>query len=149
MKHAGLRAVALLEAAKGVVVLLAGLGLFAVLHQGVQSFAEQLVRHAHLDPASHYPRVFLDLAARSGDTRLWELAAAALAYALLRFVEAYGLWRRRRWGLWVAALSGGLYVPIEVTELARHASPVGGAVLVVNLAIVGYMAVRLWKGKHG
>lgn len=149
MKHAGVRTIAFLEAAKGALVLLAGMGLFAVVHKGAQQFAERIVEHAHLNPASHYPRVFLDLAARTSDIRLWELAAAALAYALLRFAEAYGLWRQRRWGLWVAALSGGLYVPFEIAELVKRASPIGAAVLAVNLAIVAYMVYRLRKGSNG
>lgn len=94
----GIRAVAMLEGAKGAVVLLAGFGLFSLVHRDVQRFAEILVTHAHLNPASRVPRVFLAFASRLDDARLWQLAAGATAYSAVRLVEAYGLWYGRRWG---------------------------------------------------
>ena len=61
------------------------------------------------------------------DARLWLLAAAATAYALVRGVEAYGLWFERRWAEWFALVSAGLYVPVEIFELwhefEAHATP--------------------------
>ena len=54
---------ALLEGAKGVLVLAAGLGLFALAHRDVQAIAEDLVRHLHLNPARRFPRIFLHLVA--------------------------------------------------------------------------------------
>lgn len=35
----------------------------------------------------------------------------------MRFVEAYGLWRERRWANWLAAISEGIYLPVEIYEL--------------------------------
>src|SRR5678815_3895868 len=91
-----MRTVALFEAAKGALVLLAGLGLLALINRDVQAIAEHLVRLSHLNPAAHYPRIFVDAASHVTNQRLWLLAAAAAAYALVRGVEAYGLWYERR-----------------------------------------------------
>ena len=88
----GMRIVAIAEAAKGTVVLLAGLGLLALINRDVQAIAERLVRLSHLNPASRYPRIFIDAAAHVTNGKLWLLAGAAAAYALVRWVEAYGLW---------------------------------------------------------
>src|SRR6266571_4480495 len=88
----GLRMMALIEGAKGMLVLAAGLGLFALAHRDLQSMAEQLVRHLHLNPARHLPRIFLHLAANLSDRKLWLFASAAIIYSTIRFVEAYGLW---------------------------------------------------------
>ena len=85
----GLRAVATLEAVKGLLVLLAGFGAFALIHRDVQSLAEALVRHSHLNPARHVPRAFLEASARLTDARLWMLSAGALAYAGVRFAESW------------------------------------------------------------
>lgn len=92
-KGAGIRAVAVFEAAKGTVVIAAGLGLLSLLHRDAQHAAETIVRHLHLNPARHYPRVFIEAAARTTDSRLWLLAGGAFAYSAVRFIEAYGLWR--------------------------------------------------------
>src|ERR1043165_7789130 len=118
----GVRTVALFEAFKGGLVLAAGLGLLALIHRDVQAFAEKLVRMSHLDPASHYPRIFIDAASHVTNARLWGFAAAAAAYPLVRGVEAYGLWMERRWAEWFALISGSLYLPVEIYELFHHAT---------------------------
>jgi uncharacterized membrane protein (DUF2068 family) len=136
---AGIRAVAVFEAAKGTLVIAAGLGLLSLLHRDAQHAAETIVRHLHLNPARHYPRVFIEAAARMDDSRLWLLAGGAFAYSAVRFVEAYGLWRLRPWAEWFAILSGGLYLPVEIYGLLRHPTPVRAAILIGNAAVVGYL----------
>lgn len=145
----GERVVAAFEAAKGVLVLLVGFGLLTVVDQDVQSVAEELVRTLHLNPANHLPRIFLDAVERVGDTRLWLLAALALGYAGLRLAEAYGLWFQRRWAEWFAVASGSLYVPLEVYAIWHRESWVRVGTLVVNIAIVAFMALTLWQRRRG
>ena len=142
-RQRGLRVVAVFEGAKGGLVLITGFGLLAFLHRGLHNAAEELVRHLHLNPARHYPRIFLDAAARVTDTQLWLLAFSAFLYVLVRFVEAFGLWHRKRWAAWFGALSGGVYIPVELFELARGVSLVKLTVLAVNLAIVGFLGYEL------
>ncbi len=146
--HAGLRLVALLEAAKGGVVILAGLGFLALLHRDVQSVAEEIVRHLHFNPASHYPRIFLDAAARVTDARLWIMALAAAVYATVRLVEAYGLWREQVWAEWFGILSGSIYLPVEIYELAMRVTVVKLVILAVNLGVVGWLARERWRGRR-
>jgi len=50
---------------------------------------ERLVRLSHLNPAHHYPRVFIEALANTNDARLRLLAALAFLYAGVRFIEAY------------------------------------------------------------
>ncbi len=138
------RAVALFEAAKGALVLVAGLGLLSLVHEDVQAFAERLVRHSHLNPASHYPHIFVDAASRVTDANLWMFAAGAALYAAVRGVEAYGLWRERRWAEWFALIAGGVYIPVEIFELIRHVSWIKVTILTTNVAIVAYMAWALF-----
>jgi len=149
----GLRAVAMLEAAKGLVILLTGFGLFSLLHRDVQHFAETLVQHAHLNPASHIPRIFLAYAARLDDAHLLQLAAAALAYAAVRMVEAYGLWFGCAWGEGFAAASGAVYLPLELHELVHRPGWLPACLAVLNLAVVAFMIYslrrRTMSGKSG
>ncbi len=146
---AGLRAVAALEAGKGALVLLAGLGAFALIHRDVQEVADRLVLHLHLNPAHHLPGVFLAAAGRVTDARLRLLAAGALVYAAVRFVESWGLWRQRAWAEWLGALSGGVYVPYELATLAVRPTPLKAAALLVNLAVVVYLVRLLRDGRRG
>jgi uncharacterized membrane protein (DUF2068 family) len=140
-----MRAIALLEAAKGALVLLVGFGLFSLLHHDLQLAAERWVAHAHLNPAARYPRIFLHLAGEVTDGRLLLLAAGALVYAGARLVEAYGLWLARRWAEWFAALSGAIYIPFELIELHQRITLLSVGLLALNVAIVAFMAARLLR----
>lgn len=139
----GVRIVAVFEAAKGLLILLAGFGLLSIVHHDAQQVAEDIVRHFHLNPASRYPRIFIDVAGNISDSRLWLMAGFALVYASIRLIEAYGLWRARRWAEWLAVLSGGLYVPIEVYEVLSGVSWIKVGTLTVNICIVVYMSYVL------
>jgi uncharacterized membrane protein (DUF2068 family) len=139
----GMRAVAIVEGAKAALVLLAGFGLLSLIHRDVQDLAERLVRHSHLDPASKYPRIFLDAADRVTDKQLWFFAAMAALYALIRAVEAYGLWNERRWAEWFALASGGLYIPVEIYEMWHRFTWFKSGVFLTNVVIVAYMAYAL------
>jgi uncharacterized membrane protein (DUF2068 family) len=133
------------EAAKGILVLAVGLGLLRLIHHDVQQAAEHIVKHLHLNPSAHYPRVFLALASKVDDARLWALAAGAAAYYGLRLLEAVGLWKGRRWAEWLGALSGGIYVPVEVYEAARRVTVTRLALLIFNVAMVAYLLWDLWQ----
>jgi uncharacterized membrane protein (DUF2068 family) len=143
-RNEAIRAVALLEFAKGAVVLLAGFGVLSLIHHDAQHVADVIVHHLHLDPAKRYPQIFLHAAARLEDTRLWPLAAGALGYSFVRFVEAYGLWSQRWWAEGFAALSGGIYIPFEIYRLIRGHGWVSAAALAINVAVVAFMLYALW-----
>ena len=139
-RHAnGLRTVALFEGAKGLLVLMTGFGLLALIHKDVHEIAARLIVNFHLNPASHYPRIFLDALERLDDHKVWAMAWAALLYSALRLVEAAGLWSRKRWAEWFGVLSGGIYLPIEIYELTLGVTWPKVTVCVFNLGIVLYL----------
>jgi len=151
--RAGLRTIALFEAAKGLLVLVAGSGLLLLAHQDLQALAAQLVSHLHLDPAKRYPRIFLMLVTEASPGRLHLLAAGALGYAAIRFAEGWGLWRARRWAEWLGAVSGGIYIPFELVALVRRPGLEPLLALSVNVAVVAYLTASLrgslWRSSTG
>jgi uncharacterized membrane protein (DUF2068 family) len=148
-KTVALRTVAVFEAAKGLIVLLLGLGLLRLVHKNLDEFAENLIRFLHVSPAGHLSNLFVTAAGRTTDKNLWLIAAAAMLYAIVRFAEAFGLWHDREWAEWFALLSGSMYLPWEAYSLLRHPHPLKWIVLTVNLAIVLYMLVlRVQAGAH-
>jgi uncharacterized membrane protein (DUF2068 family) len=146
--HKALRPVALIEALKGLIVLIAGFGFLSFLNRDNELFAEQIIRQLHLNPEHYYPQIFITAMARLEDSHLWALAGVAAIYATVRFVEAYGLWYERRWAEWLAALSGGIYIPFETYELFRNPSGLLIGVLSLNLVIVGYMVWLLTETRR-
>ncbi|BDV42628.1 membrane protein [Geotalea uraniireducens] len=144
----GLHVVALFEGAKGLLVLLVGFELLTYIHKDINEAAMHLVKHLHLNPASHYPRIFLDLIEHIDDTKLWSMALAAAMYFVVRMIEAVGLWLRKTWAEWFAVLTGGIYIPVEIYEVAIKVTWPRVTVLVVNLGIVSYLLFVLIKDRE-
>jgi len=122
------------------VVLLAGFGVMSLVHRDAWDVAESFLEWLHISPDAHYAQVFLNLADQLTDTKLWAVAIGALTYSSLRFAEAYGLWRARAWAEWLALISGAIYLPFEIFELARRLDWIRLAIFLINLAVVLYMA---------
>jgi len=134
-----LRMVASFELAKGLVVLLAAVGLLSLAHRDVWDVSAALLRLLHIHHTNHYWDVFLKLANRAKDQKLWLVAVGCVLYSSLRFVESYGLWGARPWAEWMAFISGAFYLPFELYELARRVTAIRAAILAANVAIVLYM----------
>lgn len=136
---AGVRAVAVFEACKGTLVLAVGCGLLALVNRDLDQVAERFVRRMHLNPARHYPKIFIEAAGRVNNSNLKIFALGAFAYATIRFVEAYGLWRLRTWAEYFAIISGAIYLPLEFYGMFRHPTWVKAVVIIINSFIVAYL----------
>lgn len=145
----GVQLIALFEATKGVLVLVAGFGLLALVHRDLQMLAERVVEDLHLNPASHFPRIFIEAATNMSDAKLRLFAILAIVYAIVRFIEAYGLWHLRTWAEWFAIISGSIYLPLEIYEIFQKPTIFRFALFLVNVLIVVYLVrVRLRSKNH-
>jgi uncharacterized membrane protein (DUF2068 family) len=138
-----LRAVSAFEAFEGVLALVAASGLLLLLHKDLQDIAISLVEHAHLNPAAHYPSIFIIAVDHLENAKSTLLALGVIVYSIFRFIEAYGLYREAAWAEVLAAVSSAIYIPVEIAELIRHVSFVSVGVLVINIAVVAIAYVAL------
>ncbi|WP_174875750.1 DUF2127 domain-containing protein [Vogesella oryzae] len=142
-----IRAVAAFEAFKGLLALAGASGLLLLLHKDLHDLAIRLVEHAHLNPAAHYPSIFIT-AAQQLNGKLLLIALGAAAYSSLRFAEAYGLYREAAWAEVLAAASGAIYLPFEVLELLHHPNSISIGSFVLNLLVVVLMLAALWQRRQ-
>ena len=147
-ENRAVEAVAFFEAFKGAVVLVVATGLTLLMHRDLHAIAERLVAHTHLNPASRYPQIFLEAVDHLQNTHLSLLALGAAAYSALRFLEAYGLFRRAAWAEVLAALSGAIYVPFEIANLLRHFTWLSLGALVLNILVVLVMLAALMRRRR-
>jgi uncharacterized membrane protein (DUF2068 family) len=70
------------------------------------------------------------------------LAIGAIAYALLEGTEGVGLAMRRRWAEYLTVIATGLLIPFEAYEVIHKVTPFRVGALLLNLAVVGYLAYR-------
>ncbi|AKO01746.1 membrane protein [Xanthomonas oryzae pv. oryzicola] len=143
--HPGLHVIALLEAVKGTLGLLAATGLELLGPLPLQHAVITLIRRFNLDP-DHGALPSL-LKTISPDA-VHLAAAAMLAYGLLHVVEAWGLWRAKAWASVLGCLSAAIYLPFDIYAIARHPGWTAWAVLAINLLVVGVLARDLVRRRR-
>jgi uncharacterized membrane protein (DUF2068 family) len=131
-----LRGVALLEFAKGALVLAAAVSLYWIDPSDV---AGAFLNFLHISPDHHFAHLLFSLADRLSDITVWHVIVGASCYSGLRFAESYGLWRARPWAEWIALISGTIYLPVEIRLLAHRITLIHAGVFIVNVAIVLFM----------
>jgi uncharacterized membrane protein (DUF2068 family) len=72
------------------------------------------------------------------------LGIGALLFGILELTEAVGLARRRRWAEYLTVIAGCIGIPFEVMEVLHKQTPIRISILLINIAIVIYLA---WQ-KH-
>jgi uncharacterized membrane protein (DUF2068 family) len=70
------------------------------------------------------------------------LAIGAIVYALLEGTEGVGLAMRRRWAEYLTVIATGILIPYEAYEVIHHVTLFKVGALLLNLAVVGYLAYR-------
>ena len=143
-----IRLVALFEFAKGIFVLCIGVVALLLVHKDAWAIAQNILAKLHISTDRRSAQVFLDFADRLTDAKLWMAARLAFAYSVLRFVEAYGLWKQRIWAEWVAFLSGTLGLQLEIRSLIRGMTFMRAAIFVGNLALIFYMLFLIREGRR-
>lgn len=139
----GLRAIALFEAAKGLLALAAVCGLLSLRHTDLHAVTDAFLLRHGIDPERHYMRLFIESVARATNHHTGQIAAVGFVYALIRLAEGYGLWRGKHWAEWFAVISAGLYLPWESIHFARHPRPFTAGVILFNLALIFYLGKLL------
>lgn len=145
-QHHLLRTIAIYQVIKGLAAMIASLSLLNMTHQNMRQLITRLIKYFHLDLDAHYFKTLFDYTDLLNNDDLHTLVFMAFVYALIRFTEGYGLWKCRTWAEWLAAISGAIYLPIEISHLIKHVSIINIAVLATNVAVVAYMIYRLrWR----
>lgn len=144
-----LRAIAVFKFFKCATLIALGVGAFRLLHKDVGRVVEHWVEALRLDPGSRWVDLALAKASRLRPGQIKKLGLGSFLYAALFFAEGTGLWLEKRWGEWLTVIITGSLVPLEIYEIYRHPSAVKAAVLVINIAIVGYLIYRIRNESTG
>ncbi len=143
-----LRAIAMFEAAKGLGALALSLGVLTLVHDDLRAIVVNLIGTVGMDPDAHYPAMLLHYVDIFTEANKVPLLLLVAAYVAVRLSEAWGLWFQRPWGEWLGALSGALYIPLEVRHLLLKQNWASALVLSFNLAVVAYLSWLLWRRRH-
>jgi uncharacterized membrane protein (DUF2068 family) len=135
--------------AKGLILVVVGLGTLHLVHRDLSETAVAITRRFHLNPANRYLDLalsrFLSLDAR----QLRQISAGTFCYAALLLTEGVGLLLRKRWAEYFTVIVTGSFIPLELYELTRRISTTRVIVLAINVAIVWYLVAVLRRSVSG
>lgn len=138
-----IRLIALFKMLKAALLVAVGMGAFKLLHQDISSVIEHWIEALKLDPANRFVDTILAKASNVSPAQIKKLGMGSFLYAGLFLTEGIGLWMIKRWAEWLTIIITSSLVPIEIYEMFRHPSPAKVAVLIINVAIVGYLVYRI------
>ena len=142
-----LRAIGLFKLAKAVFLVVFGIVALKLVNTDFAGAVASLVPRLGVGPASHYVgRALLEVASLT-PTRIHEVAAGSFFYALLFATEGTGLWLLKRWAEWMTIVITGSLIPVEIWEIFRHPHWTRVLLLVLNLALVGYLIYEVRRGE--
>src|SRR6267378_6380149 len=139
----GLRLIAAFKLLKGLALLALGIGALKLLHKDVEAIVLHWINIFQVDPHSHYMQLLLAKLPILDDRRLKELSVGTFIYSALFLTEGIGLALGKRWAEYLTIVSTASLLPLELYELAKHASIGKGFALAINLAVVAYLISEL------
>jgi uncharacterized membrane protein (DUF2068 family) len=137
------RVIAVFKLLKAILMIAVGVGTLKLLHRDVASVLEHWVTMLGLDPGNEYIARLLEKAANLSPNKIKGLGIVSFIYAGLFLTEGIGLWLVKRWAEWFTIIITSSLVPFEVYEIHRHPTPIKILVLVINVAVVGYLLYRI------
>lgn len=139
----GLRLIAAFKLLKGLALLALGIGALNLLHKDVEAIVVHWINIFQVDPNGHYVRLLLAKLSILDDRRLKELSVGTFIYSAVFLTEGVGLALEKRWAEYLTIGTTASLLPLEIYELAKHASIGKVLALVINLAVVVYLVLEL------
>jgi uncharacterized membrane protein (DUF2068 family) len=128
---------------KAALLIVIGIGAIRFLHKDLSSSVLHWAQVLRVDPDNRYIHGTLVKIFRVTPKQLKELSVGTFIYAGLFLTEGIGLLLRKHWAEYFTIITTGLFIPLEIYELARHFTVVKLVVTVINLLIVWYLVARV------
>ncbi len=138
-----IRLIAAFKLLKAILLIAVGVGALKLLHQDAAGALDRWAAMLGFDPGNQYVDRALQKLANLPPNKIKGLGVGSFVYAGLFLIEGIGLWMVRRWAEWFTVILTSSLVPVEIYEIHRHPTPLKILVLIINLAVVGYLAYRI------
>ena len=130
---------------KAIVLITLGVGLLVAGNKGwLDSWADYAEAQLNLNVGRGLIAQLLlrALVYIGGFNHITLIAISAMIYAALEATEGVGLAMRRRWAEYLTVIATGILIPYEAYEVVAHPTLFKLGALLLNLAVVGYLAYR-------
>jgi uncharacterized membrane protein (DUF2068 family) len=152
-KHAPtLYAIAAVKIGKGLLLVLAALGIFALAGKDLSDVFDNFLRWVHLDPERKFFTNIADWLDTITPGNVKTVASGTMIFGVFLMTIGIGLACRAKWAIWVVIGESAFFIPIEIYELVRRRLPEQdvhhvfahpkitlGVLLTVNVIVVWYL----------
>jgi uncharacterized membrane protein (DUF2068 family) len=128
---------------KGLLLLAVAIGALRLLHKDMAAEVYRWADSFRVDPGNRYVRLLLVRLSLFDEKTLRELSIGTFFYSALFLTEGIGLFLRQRWAEYFTTIVTASFTPLEIYELVRRATWARGTVLLLNIAVVVYLAIDL------
>ena len=141
---------------KGLLLLLAALGIFALAGRDLSDAFDNFLRWLHLDPERRFFMNIGEWLDTITPANVKAIASGTLLFGLFLLTCGVGLAFRAKWAIWVAIGESAFFIPVEIFELLRRRLPETDAhrmfahprlALAVLLAVNVFIAWYLFKNR--
>jgi uncharacterized membrane protein (DUF2068 family) len=137
------RLIAVFKLLKAILLIAVGVAALKLLRPDVTDFLQEWAMRLGPYPGSRFVGRAILKAASLTPTRLKDIGAGSFIYAALFLTEGIGLWLLKRWAEWLTVIITSSLIPLEVYETYRHPAASKVLLLIINIAVVGFLVYRI------
>jgi len=143
-----IRGIAIFKLAKAALMIAVGLVALRMIHTDIAGILEEWVPHIGFGPGSRFIGKLAVKAAELTPNRIRDVGVGSFIYAALFLTEGIGLWLLKKWAEWMTIVLTSSLLPVEIYEIIHHFGIGKVVVLVINLALLGYLIYLVRKERH-
>jgi uncharacterized membrane protein (DUF2068 family) len=140
--------IAAFKIVKAVLLVVVGAALLRLVDAAAVDVVERWLAHLGSPLGRQVVQGALTRVLRLRPGQLAAFGVGAWLYAGLFLVEGVGLWRKRRWAEYLTIAATASLIPLEIYELFKEVSVARVSALVLNAAVIVYLAVRVRRRRH-
>ncbi|HEY0263841.1 MAG TPA: DUF2127 domain-containing protein [Granulicella sp.] len=143
----GLLLIGLFKLGKSLFFFCLGMGALHFLHKDLGDAVLRLATDLKFDPEGRLVSAMLDKVDLIDTHRLRQISIATFAYSVVALIEGWGLMKEKVWAEYLTTILTVSFLPLEIYELFRRPDWFRLGLLLINLAVLGYLVWLLQRKK--
>lgn len=144
----GLLLIGLFKLSKAILSVALGVGALKLLHRDFPTVVLHITEVLRIDPESRLVGLLMSKADLVRASQLRHFSVLTFGYAVLCLIEGTGLMLEKQWAEYFTVTLTALALPWECFELYREWTTVRISLLIVNLAVLGYLIWLLRRDRR-
>jgi uncharacterized membrane protein (DUF2068 family) len=141
----GLDAIGIFKLLQAVFFFAVGLGIVHLMHRDLGILVKRIATSLRFEPEGSFVNLLMSKLSVVDARRLMQLGAASFAYSAVTLAEGVGLLLHKLWAEYLTLILTALFLPWEMFELMREATPFRIGLLLLNLLVLVYLVLLLRK----